>query len=119
MQKTVEWFGSIHERRPRIIEPGPVPTIGDFLRTDLKWMFAYCERMGCGHSMPIALAPYAIRWGMEASTDLIRERLRCLKCGAKGVALKRPSWNARGYSVWPSALNPVQEKHASSEEDSA
>jgi len=67
------------------------------LSTDLKWMFGYCERISCGHSMPIALAPFAIRWGMDASTDLIRERLRCSKCGAKGVALKRPSWNAR----WP------------------
>jgi hypothetical protein len=57
MQKTVEWFGSIHERRPPIIEPGLVPTIGALLSTDLKWMFAYCERIGCGHSMPIALAP--------------------------------------------------------------
>lgn len=81
-----------------------MPTIGALLRTDLKWMFAYCERIGCGHSMPIALAPFAIRWGMGASTDLIRERLRCSKCGRKGgVAIKRPSWNSRGYAVWPTS----------------
>jgi hypothetical protein len=66
-------------------------------------MFAYCERIGCGHSMPLAQALFAIRWGMDASTDLIRKRLRCSKCGRKGgVALKRPSWNARGYVKWPS-----------------
>jgi hypothetical protein len=105
MQKSRDWIEDVLDPRPRIIEPGPVPTIGEFLGTDAKWCWAYCERIGCGHSAPIALAPFAIRWGMGASTDLIRERLRCSKCGRKGgVAIKRPSWNWRGYAVWPSLL---------------
>ena len=50
------------------------------------------------------MAPFAIRWGMDASTDLIRERLRCSKCGRKGgVSIKVPSWNWRGYAVWPTS----------------
>lgn len=101
MQKSKEWWSTSTKTHERIIEPGPVPTIGQLLTTDLKWMFSYCEHIGCGHSAPIALAPLAIRWGMDASTDVIRERLRCSKCGKKGVALKRPSWNWRGYAVWP------------------
>lgn len=102
MQKSRDWIEDVLKPKPPILEPGPVPTIGGMLRTDLKWMWSYCERIGCGHSAPIALAPFAIRWGMHASTDLIRERLRCSKCGCKGgVSLKRPSWNARGYAKWP------------------
>ena len=104
MQKSRDWFSRDHERKPRIIEPGPVPTIGDLLETDLKWMHAYCERIGCGHSAPIALAPFPIRWGMDASADLFRERMRCSRCGKRGVSLKRPSWNWRGYAVWPAAV---------------
>lgn len=102
MQKSRDWFEDVLEARPRIIEPGPVPTIGAFLSGEAKWFWAYCERIGCGHAAPIALAPFAIRWGLEASTDLIRARLRCSRCGRKGgVAIKRPSWNARGFAVWP------------------
>jgi hypothetical protein len=35
---------------------------------------------------------------------LIRERLRCSKCGKKGgVAIKRPSWSGmdQGWQGWP------------------
>src|SRR5262245_42326224 len=106
MLKSKEWWSTSTKIHERIIEPGPIPTIGQLLSTDLKWMWAYCQRIGCGHAVPIALAPCAIRWGWDASTDLIRERLRCSSCGAKGVALKRPSWNARGYAVWPDAWKP-------------
>jgi len=61
MQKSRDWYEKERPPRQRIIEPGPVPTIGALLRTDLKWMWSYCERIGCGHSAPIALAPFAIR----------------------------------------------------------
>ena len=101
MQKSKEWWSSSTKTHQRIIEPGPIPTIGALLCTDLKWMHCYCEHIGCGYTAPVALAPFAIRWGMDASTDLIRERLRCSKCSRKGVSLKRPSWNWRGYAVWP------------------
>jgi hypothetical protein len=116
MQKSRDWIEDIVEPRPRNIEPGPVPTIGAFLSGDTKWFWAYCERMGCGHVAPIALAPFAIRWGMEASTDLIRARLRCSACGKRGgVAIKRPSWSAKGHSTWPVCKNS-SERHGGLEQ---
>lgn len=71
--------------RPRIIEPGPVPTIGELLSTDLKRMWSYCERIGCGHSAPIALAPFAIRWRLHVSTDLIRDGCAVQSVGRKAL----------------------------------
>jgi len=105
MQKSRDWIEDVRTPRPRIFEAGPVPTIGEILRGETKWFWAYCERMGCGHSAPIALAPFAIRWGLDASSDLIRNRLRCSLCGNKGgVALKRPSWAMPGWQPWPRGL---------------
>jgi hypothetical protein len=104
MQRTVEYFGREHKRRPRVTEPGPIPAIGEMLSGETKWLWAHCERLGCGHYAPVALAPFAIRWGFDASTDLLRQRLRCSRCGKKGeVALTRPSWSDKqiGWQPWP------------------
>jgi hypothetical protein len=107
MQKSRDWIEEIREPRPRQFEPGPVPTIGEFLSGETKWFWAHCQRINCAHYAPVALAPFAIRWGLHASTDLLRERLKCSKCGKKGeVALTRPSWNGtqQGWAGWPAKL---------------
>ena len=66
-------------------------TLGDLQRSN-GWVWAYCEGQGCGHRVALAIAPFAIRWGLDASSDLMRERLRCAKCGHLGVSLRPPSW---------------------------
>jgi hypothetical protein len=105
MRKSREWIEEVRPPRPRNYVPGPVPTIGEFLSGETKWFWAYCERIDCGHNAPIALAPFAIRWGLDASSDLIRARLRCSQCGKKGdVALKRPSWAMPGWQPWPEGV---------------
>ena len=104
MQKTVEYFGREHERRPPVMELGPIPTIGEFLSGETKWLWAHCQRLTCFNYAPVALAPFAIRWGMHASTNLLRQRLKCSKCGKTGqVALTRPSWSGMdiGWQGWP------------------
>lgn len=71
------------------------------------WMWAYCVRMVegalCNHSAPIAIAPWRIRFGGEASSDLIRQNLRCSKCGGKGGLIYHPSWGGDkvGYEYLP------------------
>jgi hypothetical protein len=40
----------------------------------------------------LALAPFVIRWGAEASSNVMRERLRCAVCGHLGAVLQHPSW---------------------------
>jgi hypothetical protein len=95
-----------HRRR----EPAPpVPTIGKLLREGMgNWVWAYCSNPGCGHRVPIALAPFAIRWGMDASSDMIRERLRCARCGRRGVTLIAPSWGneVTGWQPFPREAPP-------------
>src|SRR2546423_1337523 len=57
-------------------------TLADLQRQG-GWVWAYCEGIGCGHRVPLAIAPFAIRWGLNASSDLMRERLRCSKSGVR------------------------------------
>jgi len=33
-----------------------------------------------------------IRWGPEASSDMIRNSALCARCGRKGASLTHPSW---------------------------
>ena len=40
----------------------------------------------------MALAPAIIRWGPDASSDMLRQRARCSGCGSKGATLQIPSW---------------------------
>jgi hypothetical protein len=41
--------------------------------------------------VPLALAPFVIRWGETAPSDLLRRSFRCTVCGAKGATLMLPS----------------------------
>lgn len=86
--------------RPRA-PASPVATIGDLLRSHSpKWFWAYClGRQGgspCCYVRPIPLAPFAIRWGMDASSDMIRRNLVCTRCGHRGVQMVGPSANGLG-----------------------
>src|SRR5438477_189114 len=53
------------------------------------WGWAYCEGQGCGQGAPLAVAPFAIRWGLNASSDLMAAllTLRAAWCCAKDVEL--------------------------------
>lgn len=80
---------------------GPVPTLAE-LRQQAPWVWAQCWRYGCGHARPIALAPYIIRWGADASSNLLRTKLRCGRCTSLGCAIQLPSHNAVGeVAGWP------------------
>jgi hypothetical protein len=62
-----------------------VPTIGELMR-DGGWFRAVCIRTGCGHEAPMTYAPWAILYGLDASTNVIRRKGRCSKCGGLGLA---------------------------------
>jgi len=36
----------------------------------------------------MAIAPLIIRWGPETSSDVLRRRARCSRCGNRRVSLK-------------------------------
>jgi hypothetical protein len=40
---------------------------------------------------PMALAPAIIRWGADASSNVLRQRMRCTACGSLGATLQHPS----------------------------
>lgn len=66
------------------------PTLGD-LRRGQPWVWINCEGRGCHHYAPLALAPTIILWGASASSDKLRTRMRCTKCGARESGLRLPS----------------------------
>jgi hypothetical protein len=78
---------------PRYRHPiGPIPTLGQ-LRRDTPWLWVYCTagiRRNCVHKAPMALAPLIIRWGEDASSNVLRQRARCTACGTLGAMLQHP-----------------------------
>jgi hypothetical protein len=48
-------------------KPGPISTLGQ-IRRQTCWPWLYCR--ACGRGAPVALAPFIIRWGAHASSDI-------------------------------------------------
>ena len=88
--------------RPYSDPPRPALTLAE-LRKNSCWVWAYCLKSGCPGHAPIAIAPFIIRWGPNASSDLIRGSFRCAKCGAKGSTLRHPSYLGAdvGFASFP------------------
>lgn len=105
------WHPKSHDDRPprRIRREAATrpATLGEILAGPTKWRWLSCERpvlipplptwpheqwRACGHKAAVAIAPFVIRWGADASSDLLRQCARCTKCGGKGAALTHPSW---------------------------
>lgn len=51
----------------------------------------------------MAYAPFAIRWGMDATTEDLQRSARCQRCGNKRATLRMPSWggSATGWQDFP------------------
>jgi hypothetical protein len=106
--------------RPYSDPPRAPLTLGE-LRKNSCWFWAYCRRSGCTAKAPIAIAPFIIRWGAKASSDLIRQSLRCERCGSKGCTLRHPSFMGSdvGFQSFPRrkalAVSPEVEASPGSE----
>lgn len=88
------------QRRP------PVPTLGQ-LRRESSWLWINCAA-GCGHHRAVAVVPFIIRYGANASSDVLRHSARCSKCGHKGATLQHPSWDGSlvGWMPFPMTASP-------------
>jgi len=66
--------------------------------------WVHCE--GCLRPRALPLAPFVIRFGPDASSDLLRRNLRCTACGRKGATLQHPSFVdiQVGFQPFPSGL---------------
>ena len=69
------------------------------LRQCACWVWLYCD--SCGRGAPVALAPWLIRYGPTASSDLLRENARCELCRSRGASLRLPSWGGLDFGIAP------------------
>jgi hypothetical protein len=93
-----EELPQLHPRRHSEPDP-PAPTLREY-RKGTHWTWVCCRNWwDCGHRAKIALVPYMIRWGMDASSDLLMTRFRCTACGRKGATLEHPSWSEYQQNV--------------------
>jgi hypothetical protein len=42
----------------------------------------------CRHRMPVALAPFVIRWGADASSDMLRHQVRCAGGAGRACSIR-------------------------------
>jgi hypothetical protein len=85
--------------RPRPPPPA-VPTLGQLLHQPY-WWWLRCN--ACDHPVAVALVPFVIRWGPDASSDMLRGQVRCAACGRRGATLQHPSWGdaVTGWETFP------------------
>jgi hypothetical protein len=60
---------------------------------------------------PRCLSPFVIRWGRDASSDLLRRSARCTRCGGKGAMIVM-----RGGGLWSPDDLPLK-RHVEGEAD--
>jgi hypothetical protein len=79
-----------------------VPTLGRLLHAPY-WLWLRCD--ACNHRVAVALVPFIIRWGADASSDVLRAQARCTVCGRRAASLQHPSWAnvAVGWEPFPVA----------------
>jgi hypothetical protein len=78
----------------------PVATLAD-LRGVTPWLWVICEH--CLHRAPTARAPWIIKWGADASSNMLRRSAWCTRCGGKGATIQIPGWGGLQMPVreWP------------------
>jgi hypothetical protein len=81
--------------------PKPTPATLADLRRVTPWLWVICAR--CLHRAPTALAPWIIRWGADASSDMLRRSARCSQYSGKGATIQIPGWGGLQTPVrgWP------------------
>jgi hypothetical protein len=79
----VRWYAST-PRPPRTIRRQRIMAARRGSGTDARAVVAsaYWWLWGsCGHRVAVALVPFVIRWGADASSDVLREHVRCAAWG--------------------------------------
>ena len=79
--------------------PPPIATLGQLHSGQPHWFWAHCGM--CSRQRAIPLAPFVIRWGTDASSDMLRRNLTCSHCGHRGASLQHPSWVDTQIGVQP------------------
>lgn len=56
----------------------------------VPWVWVNCIDYLCGHARAVPLTPWAIRWGVNDPSNLIRRRFFCSMCGKRGAIFTVP-----------------------------
>ena len=62
------------------------------LRQGHSWLWICCDGRDCARSAAVDLTPFIIRWGEDASSNVLRRNAQCQYCGTKGVTIQLPGW---------------------------
>jgi hypothetical protein len=84
--------------------PPPIATFGQLLCRNPKWFWIHCNNRACRHKAALPLAPFAIRWGMDApAVPTIRQAFRCSQCGDKTSTITAPGIGLgnEGFQAFP------------------
>jgi hypothetical protein len=76
------------------------PTLEE-MRKSTPWLWVHCANSRCLRTVPMALTPLIIRWGPNASSDVLRRAGRCTRCGHRWVTLQIPGWAGAHVGVAP------------------
>jgi hypothetical protein len=95
LNDAVRWRARRHARE----RPQYRPCTFAEMRESVHWTWVYCAR--CNHGTPMTLAQFIIRWGPDASSDLLRKNARCSTCGHKGATLSHPGWGGKDVGFLP------------------
>jgi len=77
--------------------PSHPPSLAE-LRRSTCWVWLYCD--ACGGGAPTALAAWLIRFGGDASSDVLR-KARCRRCGGRGASVRLPGWGGLDVGMAP------------------
>lgn len=88
----------------------PIPTLAQLRKGGGSWLWVYCARNGCHHKAPVSLALPIILYGPGASSNALRRKARCTRCGNLGAVTSHPG-TCLGFigQAWP--VNGVAPNH--------
>lgn len=79
---------------------GPIPTLRQTRKVS-PWLWLHCPK--CRHYRAVTLVRYMIVWGIDASTDRLRERSVCSCCRHRGALTYMPAFvdTVIGFAPFP------------------
>jgi hypothetical protein len=78
----------------------------DCFGNDGNWIRLTCRN--CGLSFATPIAPFAIRYGMNAPADYLTAKPKCEVCGSRAFLVRRPSLQGQ-VGDWHSEPFPVDQ----------
>jgi hypothetical protein len=68
-----------------------------------SWVWIHCEARDYHYRSPFKLVEAIVRYGEDMTSDVLRVKTRCSRCGTLGATLRLPSWvdSTIGHAPFP------------------